>query len=78
MPPAVYIYVTWKFTILSKYFNLFLVHEKIELLNDKIERDTFDKPGYDYVDFDNNLSNKVLTKKRNYSAFFSLHVYAHF
>lgn len=45
------------------------MHEKIELLNDKIERETFDKPGYDFVDFDNNLSNKVLNKKRNY--FFS-------
>lgn len=38
------------------------MHEKIELLNDKIERDTFDKQGYDSVDFDNNFA-KVFSKK---------------
>ncbi|CAH1108671.1 unnamed protein product [Psylliodes chrysocephalus] len=36
------------------------LHEKIEILNEKLERDTYDKP--DCVDFDSNLS-KVLGKK---------------
>jgi hypothetical protein len=36
------------------------VQDKIEVLNEKIGRDTFDKP--DCVDFENNIS-KVLTKK---------------
>lgn len=36
------------------------MQEKIDLLNEKLEKDTFDKP--DCPDFENNFS-KVLTKK---------------
>ncbi|XP_074034371.1 WD repeat domain 37 [Leptinotarsa decemlineata] len=41
------------------------LHDKIDLLNEKLERDTFDKP--DCVDFDANLS-KALTKKLSSSS----------
>ncbi|KAJ8942063.1 hypothetical protein NQ314_010171 [Rhamnusium bicolor] len=41
------------------------LHDKIDLLNEKIERDTFDKP--DCVDFDNNFS-KALSKKLSSSS----------
>ncbi|CAG9821553.1 unnamed protein product [Phaedon cochleariae] len=41
------------------------LHDKIEILNEKLERDTFDKQ--DCVDFDTNLS-KVLTKKLSSSS----------
>nr|CAH7749898.1 unnamed protein product [Callosobruchus chinensis] len=41
------------------------LHDKIDLLNEKLERDTFDKQ--DLVDLDNNLS-KALTKKLSTSS----------
>lgn len=41
------------------------LHDKIDLLNEKMERDTFDKP--DCVDFDNNFS-KALSKKLSSSS----------
>lgn len=44
-------------------FSRFSVQDKIDVLNEKVERDTFDKP--DCVDFENNIS-KALTKKRKY------------
>lgn len=50
---------------MEKCFELtfsFVVHEKIELLNEKLERDVFDNK--DSVDYDTNLS-KILTKKCN-------------
>lgn len=40
---------------------VFQVHDKIDILNEKLERDAFDKP--DCVDLENNIS-KVLSKKR--------------
>lgn len=43
------------------------LHEKIELLNEKIERDNFDKQPYDCIDFDNNFA-KVFSKKLNTSS----------
>lgn len=38
------------------------LHEKVELLNEKIEREAYDKHSYECVDFDNNFA-KVLGKK---------------
>lgn len=38
------------------------LHEKVDLLNEKIEREPFDKPNFDCVDFDNNFS-KIISKK---------------
>lgn len=43
---------------------LFAVHDKIDLLNEKLEKDAYDKP--DCIDFDNNIS-KVLSKKCKWS-----------
>ncbi|XP_060533348.1 WD repeat-containing protein 37 [Cylas formicarius] len=58
------------FTQIEKEFdNLFQenqnLQEKIEILNEKLEKDTFDKP--DYADFESNMS-KVLTKKLSSSS----------
>lgn len=38
------------------------LHEKVELLNEKVEREGYDKQNFDCVDFDNNIA-KVLSKK---------------
>ncbi|KAF5303606.1 hypothetical protein FQA39_LY09853 [Lamprigera yunnana] len=43
------------------------LHEKVELLNEKIEREVYDKQSYDCVDFDNNIA-KVLSKKLSTSS----------
>lgn len=41
-----------------------LVHEKIELLNERVERESCtDKQNFDCVDFDNNPSKIALAKK---------------
>jgi hypothetical protein len=54
---------TCKLSVVDIFSDLWIhisVQDKIEVLNEKIGRDTFDKP--DCVDFENNIS-KVLTKK---------------
>lgn len=38
------------------------MQEKIELLNEKVERENLDKQNYDCVDFDTNVT-KALSKK---------------
>lgn len=45
------------------HISIFLVQDKIDLLNEKIE--TIDKQSLDCIDFDNNYS-KTITKKRKY------------
>ncbi|XP_044263614.1 WD repeat-containing protein 37 isoform X2 [Tribolium madens] len=58
------------FRLIEKEFDILYqenqsLQDKIEVLNEKIERDTFDKP--DCVDFENNIS-KVLSKKLSSSS----------
>lgn len=43
------------------------MHEKIEMLNERVERESCtDTKNYDCVDFDNNPTKSVLAKKRKF------------